>query len=324
MWIFPVFVLIIIVFMLYEFRIRRPDQIVIGEKKSQVIRKQSRIYARHFNLPIPSINHSEQIEIETEAKGKLALKTKISISITASTKHLNELVNSGGWNTNLVSLAAKELIILIEGLIKDQCEKLEIEKLKAETLTKSLETELEKRSSQFGLQLVSLKVQSIEPLDENITEALRQRESARILEDTQKETLKAKIATAQEETQADEKIAVLKHQLELKKTALKQQAFEQEMILDKKQAQEEIKHRQMQLDFERKEMELLKENPELLILSPQMTRLAEASQSLKNARTVVSLSPNELDQGSQLLVMLQSFLQNMLQKSTPSEKTENA
>jgi len=161
-------------------------------------------------------------------------------------------------------------------------------------------------------------------LDENITEALRQRESARILEDTQKETLKAKIATAQEETQADEKIAVLKHQLELKKTALKQQAFEQEMILDKKQAQEEIKHRQMQLDFERKEMELLKENPELLILSPQMTRLAEASQSLKNARTVVSLSPNELDQGSQLLVMLQSFLQNMLQKSTPSEKTENA
>lgn len=323
MWIFPVFILLSILLVIYEFRIRRPDQIVIGEKKGQVIRKQSRIFARHFSLPIPAINHSEQIEIETEAKGKLTLKVKVFISIAASSKHLGELVNSGGWNKDLVTFAAKELIILIEGLLKDQCEKSEIEKLRAESLTKSLETEIGKRSLQFGLQLVSLKVHSVEPMDLKITDALRQRESARILEETQKETLKAKISTAQAETQADEKIAALKHQLELKKTALKQKAFEQETILDRKHTEEEIKHRQMQLDFEHKEMDLLKNNPELLILSPQMTRLAEASQSLKNARTVVNLSSNEVDQGSQILGMLQSFLQSMLQKSTPSEKTEN-
>lgn len=324
MWIFPTLILILILMAIYEFRFRQPDQIIIGEKNGQVIRRNTRLYARHFSLPIPAFNHSKQIEIETEAKGKLSLKVKISISFAASTKHLIELVNSGGWNRELISLAGKELIVLVESLLKDLCEKSELEKLKADALSKSLENEIGKRSTQFGLRLISLKVHSVEPMDSTITEALRQRESARILEETQKETLKAKIATAQAETQAEEKIAVLKHQLELKKTALKQKAFEQETILDKKQAQEEIKHRQMQLDFERKEMELLKDNPELLILSPQMTRLAEASQNLKNARTVVNLSSNEVDQGSQILGMLQTFLQNMLQKSAPSEKSNNS
>ena len=71
----------------------------------------------------------------------------------------------------------------------------------------------------------------------------------------------------------------------------------------------------MQFDFERKEIELLKDNPELLIFSPQAARLAEASQTLPNARTIVSLSPNDLLQGSELIGMLQAFFQNIIQKS---------
>jgi hypothetical protein len=47
-----------------------------------------------------------------------------------------------------------------------------------------------------------------------------------------------------------------------------------------------------------------------------VARLAEASQSLRNARTVVSLSPNEVEQGSKLLNMFQLFLQNMFQGPT--------
>jgi hypothetical protein len=53
---------------------------------------------------------------------------------------------------------------------------------------------------------------------------------------------------------------------------------------------------------------LLKNNPELLMLTPQAARLAEASQSLKNARTIVSLSSQDLPQGSELLGMFRGLL----------------
>jgi len=322
MWILTIFLLVIILLVIFEYRFRRPDQIVIGESKGLVVRKKSRFYARHFSLPIPGIIHSEQIEIEMEAKGKLAVKIKLALSVAASPDHLTELVRAGGWNADLVNIATKELVILLETTLKDYCEKTEIEKLAAESINKVLLNKFGDTISELGLQIISIKVQAVEPVDDTITEALRQKESARILEDTQKENFKVQIATAEAEVDAEEQISILNHQLELKKIDLKQKAFEQETLLDEKRTQEEIKRRKMQLEFDRKEMELLKDNPELLILSPQMTRLAEASQSLKNARTVVSLSPNEMDQGSQILGMLQSFMQNMLQKSSASAKTK--
>jgi len=48
------------------------------------------------------------------------------------------------------------------------------------------------------------------------------------------------------------------------------------------------------------------------VLTPQAARLAEASQGLKNARTVISLSPNDLASGSELLNLFQSLLQKAL------------
>ncbi len=47
----------------------------------------------------------------------------------------------------------------------------------------------------------------------------------------------------------------------------------------------------MRLAFEKEELEVLKSSPELLMLTPQAARLAEASQNLKNARTVISYHP---------------------------------
>jgi hypothetical protein len=65
----------------------------------------------------------------------------------------------------------------------------------------------------------------------------------------------------------------------------------------------------MFLELDRSELELLKNSPELLMLTPQAARLAEASQSLKNARTVVSLSPHEMSLGSELIGLFQKFLE---------------
>ena len=57
----------------------------------------------------------------------------------------------------------------------------------------------------------------------------------------------------------------------------------------------------LRLAFEREELEVLKSSPELLMLTPQAARLAEASQTLKNARTIVSLTPQDLGHGSELV-----------------------
>jgi hypothetical protein len=58
---------------------------------------------------------------------------------------------------------------------------------------------------------------------------------------------------------------------------------------------------------------MLKSSPELLMLTPQAARLAEASQNLKSARTVVSLMPQELGHGSELFNLFQNLLQKALE-----------
>jgi hypothetical protein len=72
--------------------------------------------------------------------------------------------------------------------------------------------------------------------------------------------------------------------------------------------------------LDKEEFEMLKSNPELLMLTPQAARLAEASQGLKNARTIVSLSPQDLAQGSELLATFQRMLQNALGSRTGGKK----
>ena len=56
------------------------------------------------------------------------------------------------------------------------------------------------------------------------------------------------------------------------------------------------------------------------MLTPQAARLAEASQNLKNARTIVSFTPQELAQGSELLNIFQNLMQRAIEnKKDPSE-----
>jgi len=104
----------------------------------------------------------------------------------------------------------------------------------------------------------------------------------------------------------------LEHTLELKKAGLKKSLLEQESALAKQRLQDELARDRARLAFEKEELDILKNNPELLVLTPQAARLAEASQGLKNARTVISLSPQELNSGADLLEMFQKLLQKAL------------
>jgi uncharacterized protein with von Willebrand factor type A (vWA) domain len=155
-------------------------------------------------------------------------------------------------------------------------------------------------------------VQSIDPVDPAIAEALRRRESARILETTEVLQQRARVAAAQAKLKADESIAAAEHDAAMKQLDLKKAEQEREAGLARSRVEDELSRSELRLAFEREEMKLLRENPQLLLLSPQAARLAEASQSLRNARTVVSLGNGEGDQGARILGLFQLFLDQVL------------
>jgi len=310
MWIIPVLIFIAaIMIFFYEYRIKRPDQIVLFESAGRILIRRSRYYPKHFSLALPNTAHSSQVIMESSAKGNLDIKIKISVTVAASLENINALIRTGGWNSEAVSKSAKELEIIINSLVKEYSEKYGIEELSSEKISRYLNEKINFSRIKLGLEIISLTIQSFEALDPNISNALKQQESARILEQTETLNQKARITAAKAKLKADEEIAILENVLELKRYELKKTELEKENELAQKRTEDELARKRMYLEVDRSELELLKNSPELLMLTPQAARLAEASQSLKNARTVVSLSPHEMSIGSELIGLFQKFLE---------------
>jgi hypothetical protein len=163
--------------------------------------------------------------------------------------------------------------------------------------------------SALGIDVITLTVVSLEPVNTQIADALRQREQARILEQAENLQQEARIAAARTRLRAEEEIAAMESALEMKKHELRERSLAEESKLSAARAEHELTLKKMQLEFEKEEMRVLRENPELLLLTPQAARLAEASQSLKNARTVVSLATPEGGQGADVIGVFQNLLQ---------------
>ena len=309
-----IFALVILIIFLYEFRARKPDQIVLFESRGAVKQRRGKFYPRHFSLAVPATIYSSAIRVEAEAKGKLPILVQVAIACAASPSRLNELIRVGGWNKDAVPKAAAELDVLVQSYVKEFTQQFEMEELSAEKLGQQLNKKLGQTVTALGLDIVSCQVQAVDPLDEEIAEAMRKQEAARIMEQTEAANQKARVAASKARIKADEQIAQSEHELALKKLALEEKQQQKEALLQKQQVEEEIKRRKMQMEVEKKEVELLKDNPELLILSPQMARLAEASQSLPNAKTVVTLSPEQVERGSHVISVIQELLQKMMEK----------
>jgi len=296
-----------------EYRIRKPDQIVLFEgRDGRLGIRKFRFYPRHFSLPISRTVHSSMLTVEASAKGNLDVRIKISVAVAASLEHLTVLIRVGGWSMSAVGHAAKELEVLLQSYIKEFAEQREIEELSSEKLSHYLNERSHETRTMLGLEIISLAVLSLEPVNAQIADALRQREQARILEHTEKLNQEARIAAAKARLKADEEISALENELELRKNELKMMQFEKETALADARAEHELRLNRMRLEFDAEELRMLKENPELLLLTPQAARLAEASQSLKNARTIVSLGPADA-QGSDLLGMFQSVIKDALE-----------
>ncbi len=303
---------LIIAAVLFEYRFRKPDQIVVYETHDGVGIRKGRFYPRHFSTPITRTAHSFTQTIEGSAKGNLDVRFKIAVTVAASMSHLASLVRAGGWTAGSVARAGKELETLLLGYAKEYTEARGIEELSSDGLRVHLQQRFKDINNALGLEIVNLAITSFEPVNTQIAEAMRQREHARILEQTETLNQQARITEARARVKADEEVALLEHELALKRYDLKKSELEQDAMLAETRTTHELALKKKQLEFEKEEMRLLKESPELLLLTPQAARLAEASQSLKNARTVVSLSPGETVQGNDLLAMFHTFVQGAI------------
>ena len=318
MWFAIGFVAVALLAVIFEYRIRKPDEIVIHESAGIIRQRKGRFYPRHFSQAVSAKIYTTDLKIEAEAKGKILLHVHLVVTVAASVNHLHNLIRTGGWRKDAVVHAAKEFENLLQVSVKEFTEKHEIDDLPAESLSTHLQKKIGAAVEALGLDVISLNVYAVDPVDSKIAEAIQQRETARIIEETEKANQKARVTATQAKLAADEQIAQREHDLELKKIKLKKTEEEEEAKIANLRIKEELERRKLQLDFDRKEVDLLKNNPELLILTPQVARLAEASQNLRNARTVVNLAGSDGIQGSQLLNMFQIFLENLVNTSTKS------
>ena len=302
----------------WEYRVRYPDVLVLYESKGQISLRKGIIYPRHFSLPLKRTTYPIQLTIDATTQGDLGMRVKLVGTIAPSVKYIDRLIRVGGWNQEAVAHTANEAQVLIEGLVKEYCEHIGIHALSSTGILNYLNEHSALVEEKFGVELVSLTIQSLEPTDSEIADALRQQQQASLLEETERKNHEARVAAAKAKYQADEEIVEREHALELKKAGLKQILLEKESALARQRLEDELVRNRMQLAFEKEGLEVLRSSPELLMLTPQAARLAEASQNLKNARTVISLSPQELEHGSEILGLFQSLLQKALEAKKES------
>jgi hypothetical protein len=303
---------------LFEFRVHQPDTLVLHEAKGRILARKGVLYPRHFSLPLKRTTHPIQATTEASAAGNIGVRVKLIGSIAPALDHIQSLIRAGGWNSDAVARVADEAQVLLQGLVKEYAERAEIGELSSAGLLGYLNERLSLIEEKYGVELISLAVQSLDPIDPEIAEALRQQEQARLMEQTERLNHQARVSAARAKYQADEEIAALEHSLELKRAELKKELLAQESALAQKRLEDDLARNRLRLAFEREELEVLKSSPELLMLTPQAARLAEASQTLKNARTIVSLTPQDVGIGSELF----GLFQNMLQKALDSRKDE--
>lgn len=305
---------------LFEYRIRKPDVLLLYESKGSIGIRKGLIYPRHFSLPLARTTSPIQLTTEAAAIGNLEVRIKLLGSVAPSIDHIQSLIRIGGWNNDAVVHAAEEVQVLLQGMVKEFIEECEIHALSSTGILSYLNERAALIQEKFGVELISLAVQTLEPTDPEISDALRQQEQARLLEQTERLNNQARSAAAKAKYQADEEISHMEHALELKKAALKKTLLEKESALTQQSLEDELERKRLRLAFEKEELDVLKSSPELLLLTPQAARLAEASQNLKNARTIVSFTPKELAQGSEILGIFQSLMQNAL--DTKNEQKE--
>lgn len=297
---------------LFEYRVRQPDVIVLHESDGQIGIRKGPLYPRHFSLPLKRTTCPLQLTLDAAAMGNLQVRIKLIGSAAPSIDHIQALIRVGGWDSEAVMHAVDQVRILLQGLIKEYTEHSEIHAISSPAILKHLNEQSDLIKERFGIELIALAVEALEPIDPEVANALSQQEEARLLKQTEELHHQARVVAARARYQADEEIADMEHAIEMKRADLKKAQFARDAELARERIEDELARSRLRLAFEKEELEVLRGSPELLMLTPQAAQLAEASQNLKNARTVVSFTPQELTNGSALFNLFRNLLEKEL------------
>ena len=221
-----IIVIAVVVVLLFEYRIRQPDVLVLHEFKGQISLRTSPLYPRHSSLAIKRTTCPIQLTIDATAAGNLAVQVKLIGSVAPSQDNIQALIRVGGWNGDAVARATDEVQVLLQGLVKEYTERSGIQALASTDILNYLNERSTVIKEKFGVELISLAIQSMEPADPEIADALRQQEQARLLKQTEDLNQQARVAAAKAKRQADEEIVEMEHTLELKKVDLKKLLLE--------------------------------------------------------------------------------------------------
>jgi purine-nucleoside phosphorylase len=274
----------------FLFQRKRPDQLILLEKKGKVVEWTRSFYPKRICLSLSNTVHSFTAEVRTMGRGKIEVLIKVSVSFHTNPAKLENLIRVGGWSTAALKNVEKEITNAVPGIVGSVVENLEITEMQREAIARNLLEKLERLAENSGVQISTVTVISADPVDAKITEAIKKLEEARLQEIAERTLQTSRTLQAELKAQADQRIAQAEHEVAMKKLALQKirEAEAAELALATVKQQNE--RRKLELEIEKKEVEIFTQNPALLLLAPQLTRLTEASQQLKNAETVVSFS----------------------------------
>lgn len=136
--------------------------------------------ASPFRAPVATQGISEDIQLWTPSRVFSGVRVKLVGSVAPALEHIQASIRVGGWSSEAVARAAAETQVLLERLVKDYTEHAEIGALSSVAILSHISEHSAVFAERFDLELISLTVQSPEPTDPEIAEALRQQEQARL------------------------------------------------------------------------------------------------------------------------------------------------
>jgi hypothetical protein len=305
-------ILLLFVAIIFEYRLRRPDEWALTEKGENIVRRSGRFYPRHFTLAFRANHYSMSQEMTADVRGLLSVKITYTLTVVPDGANISPLIRAGGWQKDLVQNAARELLIESQTIIRQACEALALEDLQSKGIRQALLEQKEHFRQAYGLELISVNIPLLAPVDPLIGEKLQEREAARIEQETERIRQETRIAREELRLQAEQKIAAENQKLELLRQQLQQEREKAENELAALRVESEAARRKILLATEKAELELAAAHPETLLTNPQLARLLEAGQSLKNAQTVVSFG--EMKDGSPLKEWLPELLSTLLNR----------
>src|SRR5512141_1554550 len=89
-------IVVVILAVVFEYRLRQPDMLVLYEANGKIALRSGLLYPRHFSLPIKRATHPIQISVEATAAGNLGVNIKLVGSVTPALDNIQMLVRVGG------------------------------------------------------------------------------------------------------------------------------------------------------------------------------------------------------------------------------------